>query len=241
MLELLVISRDADVVRFISAMAGKNLWDIAILPDFWDAMEALHFGRALDVLLLDLSGGNLDARRAIRLVRKLDPQLPVIFLNFPGIREKDQLPLEEGRCTFLSFPLALPQLKNAIRRSVLWGRNDDVAEPHLSAPVRSNTVSMPGAFQCKSLRSLLRDVREAAEREAIAHALTKTRWNRKAAARLLDVSYRSILYKIDLYQMVPPDDFLSTAHYSPAPGKVPSGGTLQLSRVEISEAAGDRR
>jgi two-component system, NtrC family, response regulator AtoC len=57
----------------------------------------------------------------------------------------------------------------------------------------------------KSLRSMLRSVKEEAERAAILAALEKTGWNRKAAARLLKVSYRSILYKIEEYQMNLPD------------------------------------
>ena len=40
-----------------------------------------------------------------------------------------------------------------------------------------------------------------AEKNAIASALRKTGWNRKAAARLLKVSYRSLLYKIEQYRM----------------------------------------
>ena len=51
------------------------------------------------------------------------------------------------------------------------------------------------------LRSLLKNVREEAERNAIAQTLEKTRWNRKAAARLLKVSYRTILYKIQQYEL----------------------------------------
>jgi predicted flavoprotein YhiN len=53
----------------------------------------------------------------------------------------------------------------------------------------------------KSLRSLLQSVKEEAEKNAIALALETTGWNRKAAARLLKTSYRSVLYKIEQYQM----------------------------------------
>jgi two-component system, NtrC family, response regulator AtoC len=53
----------------------------------------------------------------------------------------------------------------------------------------------------KSLRSLLRSVKEEAERNAIARALEETGWNRKAAARLLRTSYRTVLYKIEQYRM----------------------------------------
>jgi DNA-binding NtrC family response regulator len=52
-----------------------------------------------------------------------------------------------------------------------------------------------------SLKSLVQSVRHEAERNAIATALEKTGWNRKAAARLLKVSYRTLLYKIEQYHM----------------------------------------
>jgi DNA-binding NtrC family response regulator len=53
----------------------------------------------------------------------------------------------------------------------------------------------------KSLKLLIQSVKWEAERSAIAAALEKTGWNRKAAARLLGVSYRTMLYKIDQYHM----------------------------------------
>jgi two-component system response regulator AtoC len=48
---------------------------------------------------------------------------------------------------------------------------------------------------------LVQSVKWEAERNAIATALEKTAWNRKAAARLLKVSYRTLLYKIEQYHM----------------------------------------
>jgi two-component system, NtrC family, response regulator AtoC len=59
----------------------------------------------------------------------------------------------------------------------------------------------------KSLKSLVQDVKSEAERNAIAAALEKTGWNRKAAARLLKVSYRTMLYKIEQYHMKVPDAY----------------------------------
>ena len=49
----------------------------------------------------------------------------------------------------------------------------------------------------------MQSVKLEAERNAIAAALESTGWNRKAAARLLKVSYRTLLYKIEQYQMRP--------------------------------------
>jgi len=61
------------------------------------------------------------------------------------------------------------------------------------------------------LRSIVQSVKTEAERSAIAAALEQTHWNRKAAARLLQVSYRTLLYKIQQYQMSPPAGYLSSA------------------------------
>src|SRR5439155_160622 len=65
------------------------------------------------------------------------------------------------------------------------------ASPHESAP--------------SGLKSLLQSVKGETERNAISTELEQTRWNRKAAARLLKVSYRTLLYKIQQYHMSPPD------------------------------------
>ena len=54
------------------------------------------------------------------------------------------------------------------------------------------------------MKSLVQSVKGEAERNAIATALEQARWNRKAAARLLKVSYRTLLYKIEQYHMSPP-------------------------------------
>ncbi|MGA7292044.1 MAG: sigma 54-interacting transcriptional regulator [Terriglobales bacterium] len=55
-----------------------------------------------------------------------------------------------------------------------------------------------------SLKLLVRNAKGETERGAIAQALEETRWNRKAAARLLNVSYRALLYKIQEYHLAPP-------------------------------------
>jgi two-component system, NtrC family, response regulator AtoC len=61
----------------------------------------------------------------------------------------------------------------------------------------------------ESLKSLIQNIKWEAERNAIGAALEKTGWNRKAAARLLRVSYRTLLYKIEQYHMRASERFLA--------------------------------
>jgi hypothetical protein len=63
--------------------------------------------------------------------------------------------------------------------------------------------------EVSGLKSLVQSVKEETECTAIASALDQSRWNRKAAARLLKVSYRTLLYKIEQYHMTPPASQLS--------------------------------
>lgn len=59
------------------------------------------------------------------------------------------------------------------------------------------------------LKSLLRNLKDETEKTAIIHALELTHWNRKAAARTLKVSYRTLLYKIQQYHLSPPSGHVS--------------------------------
>jgi len=84
------------------------------------------------------------------------------------------------------------------------GRTLSVAANPSEGVSGSASMSVP-----KSLKSLIRGIKCETERTAIGAALGKTSWNRKAAARMLGVSYRTMLYKIDQYHMSASESFLS--------------------------------
>lgn len=71
-------------------------------------------------------------------------------------------------------------------------------------PASFNGSNGHAAEEPSSLKLLVRNAKGETERGAIAQALEQTNWNRKAAARLLNVSYRALLYKIQEYHLSPP-------------------------------------
>lgn len=93
----------------------------------------------------------------------------------------------------------------------LRGTTENVAliSPHAESQPPSPAIRRQiGVSGSDSLKSLVQTVKLEAEKNAIAAALERTGWNRKAAARLLKVSYRSLLYKIEQYQMRSPESSL---------------------------------
>jgi transcriptional regulator with GAF, ATPase, and Fis domain len=58
----------------------------------------------------------------------------------------------------------------------------------------------------------LRSFRNAAEIRAINYALERAGWNRKRAAKLLSISYRSLLYKIRRHNITPASSTVSLEH-----------------------------
>jgi DNA-binding NtrC family response regulator len=85
------------------------------------------------------------------------------------------------------------------RRHSRESDNFGAAQTVVSGPETKSSSSQSAAPQ--SLKSLIQDIKSEAERKAIGAALERTGWNRKAAARLLRVSYRTLLYKIEQYQL----------------------------------------
>ena len=92
-------------------------------------------------------------------------------------------------------------------------------------PVQMETETISSETEPKSLKSLIQSVKSEAEKNAIAAALERTGWNRKAAARMLKVSYRTLLYKIEQYHMSASDNYVPpfSATRPAGPGNEPNG------------------
>jgi DNA-binding NtrC family response regulator len=136
-----------------------------------------------------------------------------------GLPPRDLSPAVLNECQHYAWPGNVRELENFVKRYLMIGDEELPLADRANASVgqlRSQKVSGIGVSGSKaeydqpngkSLKSLIRDVKSEAERNAIAAALERTGWNRKAAARLLKVSYRTMLYKIQQYHMSSSDAF----------------------------------
>jgi len=132
-------------------------------------------------------------------------------------------------CRQYGWPGNLRELEVFVKRFLVFGDEAAAVEELHSQPRAASSnghggngvanqdngrTTHAGEEQSSSLKLLVRTAKGEAERNAIAHALEETHWNRKAAARLLSISYRALLYKIQEYRLVPPHDAQRVVHYN---------------------------
>jgi len=168
-------------------------------------------------------------------LRRRREEVPFLLRHFMhqlakryGLSPRSLSPAIVEACQAHSWPGNLRELENFVKRYLMGGKelafNGSKLEPEElseSAILVSSAAAGPTAVivapphingsSSDSLKSLVRSVKLEAEKNAIAAALERTGWNRKAAARLLKVSYRTLLYKIEQYQMTASDSSLFPA------------------------------
>jgi two-component system, NtrC family, response regulator AtoC len=137
-------------------------------------------------------------------------------------------------CQSYAWPGNFKELENFVKRYLIMGKKewtfsladsashgnfDDHDRDVLNVHVRGGEDDSAAGTNPSSLKALVQSVKLEAERNAIAAALDKTGWNRKAAARLLGVSYRTLLYKIEQYHMRAPEAYSSSSENGLSGGK----------------------
>lgn len=154
-------------------------------------------------------------------LRQRREEIPLLLQHFMhklsrhyGLPQREFTPAVLDACQGHTWPGNVRELESFVKRYLMVGDDnvsysgsvDDLFGKTQSShrPHNGSNAATYGSGELtggKSLKSLIRDVKTEAERNAIAAALERTGWNRKAAARLLKVSYRTMLYKIEQYQM----------------------------------------
>src|SRR3984893_5724675 len=142
-------------------------------------------------------------------LRDRKEQIPILLKHFMSRMSESYarapLPLSPPlieACQQYSWPGNLRELNNFIKRYlVLCDEKLAVQELHPRNDGQgargdaSHSPAEPGG----GLKSVARSAKDEAEAEAIQQALDQTKWNRKQAATLLQISYKALLYKIRQY------------------------------------------
>ena len=189
-------NREVKVDVRVLAATNRRLVEMVAAGDF---REDLYF--RLNVVGVEIP--------PLRERREEIPLLVDTFLRrFSARYAKPVQPLSDelqGEIDRYSFPGNVRELENLIKRRVVLGREDSILAElredrahgrRGGAALRELIDGLAETAGDVPLREVGRRVAQEAEREAIDRVLQHTQWNRKAAARLLGVSYKTLLHKI---------------------------------------------
>ena len=179
-------------------------------------------GREIPVDLRVIATSSQDLERGVvagNFRADLFSALSVVTLRLPPLRErKDDIPrlanyfwrlYSERFGSQLSQPSAqlidrfqryewpgnIQELENVMKRYVLLGIEGTKGVGFAEEDQRS-VAQAHSPRHSVSLKQVTREAAQALERKIILRTLQETRWNRRQAARVLNISYRALLYKI---------------------------------------------
>jgi len=143
-------------------------------------------------------------------LRERKEEIPLLLKQFMALWAdrlfRPPLPITEKllkACYQYAWPGNVRELENFVKRYLILGDESLVTgeleaggnlNGHHPTPPLIQAGAEPG-----DLKSLVRGLKGEAEMGAISRALEKTNWKRKEAARLLNISYKALLYKMREY------------------------------------------
>ena len=170
--------------------------------------------------LISTTSRDLDEEmKAGRFRRELYYRINGVCLRLPALRErKEDIPQLSDyflgkHCTQLgrarsrlsaraidvfmsySWPGNIRELENVVTKIVALN-DEELALSELVSTRNVADAAVPVDAQTRSLKVASKAASREAERELILKALGRTRWNRKRAAQELQISYKSLLYKL---------------------------------------------
>lgn len=124
------------------------------------------------------------------------------------------------------WPGNVRELQNVLQRIIVLGESEETLEAMLASAPRVRTeesnritsrtsgvlseilANNGGKLELAdlSLKKIRKKAMNQVERDLIGHVLIKTGWNRSKASRILKISYKTLLQKIDELSIVPPPE-----------------------------------
>ncbi len=171
--------------------------------------EEMKSGRFREELYYRINGVHLRLPPLRDRREDIPALLEFFFKKYTSLFERTEPSISESTLNLLlrhSWPGNIRELENVARKIVALGdeilaTHDLAAENGLKTPdlpPRAAKITDPGHSHApsRSLKEAARAASRVAERELILSQLELTHWNRKRAARELQISYKALLYKL---------------------------------------------
>jgi two-component system response regulator AtoC len=193
---------------------GDVLVDTRVITTTKDHLEkSMLEGRFREDLFFRINVMTITVPPLRERKEQIVPFLQFFFNLYKQRYGKEMSPISSATInTFEEYhwPGNIRELENTVKRIVLFGDEEMALQdlfnkreridmkPNGIADFYSNT---PVGAKDFCLKELGKKAAETAEKEVIENVLQETHWNRKEAAKVLGVSYKALLYKIEKYHL----------------------------------------
>jgi transcriptional regulator with PAS, ATPase and Fis domain len=170
-----------------------------------EIQEAMKTGRLREDIYFRLSVLSIN----VPPLRERTSEIPLLFQHFLQKYSKEfnketlllsQRLLDAAMC--YPWPGNLRELENFVKRYVIL-EDEEICLSQLQAMTSPrqhiSARSEVASAEKQGLKAFVRSVKDEIEAEAITRTLQKTHWRRNAAAKILGISYKALLYKIRQY------------------------------------------
>jgi two-component system response regulator AtoC len=183
---------------------GKSIGPRIISCSTRDLENDVHQGRFRSELFYRVSGVCVH----LPPLRQRREDIPVLVRHFLGkyarVFHRAEMTLSDRVMRLLAehpWPGNIRQLENVVKRIVAL-ENEELGIVDLKvSPMFSNLPHAALGVPSRSLKAASRAASRQAERELILQTLERTHWNRKRAAEALQISYKSLLFKLKQIQV----------------------------------------
>jgi len=156
----------------------------------------------------------------------IDHYVKTYTAQFDGKKLLTPSPKAIEKLSAYHWPGNVRELQNVLKRLMILGNGEDSLDDMLiGPPARAHSRGLPASdeqppapmdflgfdsnkppdLSSLSLKKIKKKAMDHVEREVIAYVLEKTGWNRSKATKVLNISYKTLLYKIRDLGIEPPD------------------------------------
>jgi two-component system, NtrC family, response regulator AtoC len=116
---LLAVSGDTEFINVLRSIENANHWKLEVASNVWEAIDRVHAGLTLDLLLLDLPPEDQDGMYTLRWLRRIRPTLTIILIDHSNDVGRRQQSVRMGAGEYLSRPINLLLLRDVIQRNLV--------------------------------------------------------------------------------------------------------------------------
>lgn len=176
--KLLIVDDEERLLRVLRLGLKSLNYEIRTAPNGEVALKEL-MANQYDLILTDLKMPQMNGAELVFEMERLNLKIPTIVMTAYADVDSAVKTLKHGASDYIKKPFTIDELEHTIHRALM------------QAAVANNNI----------IDQSLKEAVNKKEREIIEKALIQTKGNKVAAAKLLNISERTLWYKLKKYKI----------------------------------------